>query len=507
MPLIPIDLRPGVAKNGTPYGRRGRWADSNLVRWKDDAIRPVGGWGRRKDSGGDDIVALYADATTEAARNVLAWTANDGSRHFVVGTNKALYHVSASGVVTDLTPTGFAAGSKNSGLLSGYGTGPYGAGAYGTPRTGAGLVPTPVASWSFDLWGEDLIAVFRSDGNRVFKWQPNVDTALVEITQAPQNFQEVLVTDERILLGIKATERLVQWSGSEDRAQWTPDATNQAGSITLSGNGPLVAACKVLNTLLIVGANDAYAGRYLGPPFIYGFERVSDACGIVAPNALVASGTFAMWPDGRNMWLFNGAQVTEVRSDVVDFFIRDINPNERSKTYGFLIKGFNEIWWLYQATSSTTTEPDSYICFDYQQNHWTKGKLDRTVGADSGPALRDPLMVSPAGLLYNHELRGVRITDGLAPFCETAPVEVGQGDAQTFVDYLYPDAERAPGLEATFKARDMPQAAQRSYGPYSMAAPVPVRVRGRQIQVRFEGRDPDWAIGSMRLNVKPGGRK
>lgn len=507
MPLIPLDLRPGVAKNGTTYARRGRWADSNLVRWKDDAIRPVGGWERRRDSSGDDIAALYADATTEAARNVLAWTANDGSRHVVIGTNKALYHVSASGAVTDLTPTGFTAGSKNSGLLSGYGVGPYGAGAYGTPRTGEGLLPVPVSSWSLDLWGEDLIAVFRSDGERVFKWQPNVDTDLVEIPEAPQNFQAVLVTDERILLGIKATERLVQWSDSEDRTEWTPDATNQAGSITLAGNGPLLAMCKVLNTVLIVGANDAYAGRYLGPPFIYGFERVSDACGIVAPNALVASNTFAMWPDGRNMWLFNGAQVTEVRSDVVDFFIRDINPDERSKTYGFLIKDFNEIWWLYQSKNSTTTEPDSYICFDYQQSHWTKGKLDRAVGADSGPALRDPLMVSPAGLLFNHELRSVQITDGIAPFCETAPIEIGQGDTQTFVDYIYPDAERAAGLEATFTARDMPQAAPRSYGPYSMANPVPVRVRGRQVQVRFEGRDPDWAIGSMRLNVKPGGRK
>lgn len=507
MPLIPLDLRPGVAKNGTTYGRRGRWSDSNLVRWKDDAIRPVGGWERRRTSAGPSISAMWSDAATEAARNVLAWTANDGTRHFVIGTNKAIYHVSSGGAVTDISPSGFAGGAKDSGLLSGFGVGPYGAAAYGTPRSGSGLVATPADSWSFDLWGEDLIAVFRSDGNRVFKWQPNVDATLIEITQAPENFQEVIVTDERILLGIKATERLVQWSDSEDRTEWTPDATNQAGSITLAGNGPLIGACKVLNTILVLGANDAYAGRYLGPPFIYGFERVSDSCGLMAANALVASDTFAMWPCGRNMWMFNGAQVQQVKSEVVDFFLRDIKENERSKTYGFQIRNFNEVWWLYQSKDSTTTEPDSYICFDYQQNHWTKGKLNRTVGADSGPSLRDPLMVSPDGLLYNHELRSVRITSGPAPFCEIAPIEIGQGDVQAFVDYIYPDAERAPGLEATFKARDMPQATARSYGPYSMANPVPVRVRGRQIQVKFEGRDPDWAIGSMRLNVKPGGRK
>jgi hypothetical protein len=507
MPLVPLDLRPGVFKNGTAYGQRGRWSDSNLVRWKDNAIRPVGGWERRIKSDSTPIAALWADPTTEAARNILSWTANDGSRHLVIGTNEALYHVSASGTVTDISYSGFVGGNKDSGVLSGYGVGAYGVGAYGTPRTGEGLVSTPVASWSLDLWGEDLIAVFRSDGERVYKWKPNVDATLIELTTTPQDFQGVVVTDERILLGIKATERLVQWSDSEDRTEWTPDATNQSGSLTLAGNGPLIGLCKVLNTILVLGANDAYAGRYLGPPFIYGFERVSDSCGLMAANALVASDTFAMWPCGRNMWSFNGAQVQQVRSDVVDFFIRDLNQNERSKTYGFQIRDFHEIWWLYQSVNSTTTEPDSYICYDYQQDHWTKGKLNRTVGADRSAALRNPLMVSPEGLLFNHELRNVSITTGPIPFCETAPVEIGQGDQQTFVDYIYPDAERAANLQARFKAADMPQDTKRDYGPFSMANPVPVRVRGRQIQVRFEGRDPDWAVGSMRLNIKPGGRK
>jgi hypothetical protein len=478
-----------------------------LVRWKDSAIRPIGGWLPRLDTNSDPIPDLFSDPTLEAARNIIGWTANDGSRHVVIGTNAAIYHISATGVVTDISPTGFAGGNKDSGLLSGYGVGAYGAQAYGTERTGQGLVPTPVDSWSFDLWGEDLVAVFRSDGEKVYKWTPNVDTELDELPTTPDNFQGIIVTDERILLGIKATERLVQWSDSEDRTNWTPDATNQSGSLTLAGNGPLINVAKVLNTILVLGANDSYAGRYLGPPFIYGFERISDSCGLMAANALVVTDTFAMWPCGRNIWSFNGSQVQQVRSDVVDFFIRDLNQNERTKTYGFQLRDFNEVWWLYQSTTSATGEVDSYICYDYQQDHWTKGKLNRTVGADRSSALRNPLMVSPAGRLFNHELREVSITTGPIPFCETAPIEIGQGDQQTFVDYIYPDAERAPNIRAKFKVRDMPQDTPREYGPFDMANPVPVRVRGRQIQVRFEGRDPDWAVGSMRLNIKPGGRK
>ena len=507
MPLVPIDLRPGILKNGTAYAQRGRWSDSNLVRWKDNAIRPVGGWERRVDTTGEQIPALWADSSAEAARNMLVWTANDGSRQIVVASNAGIYHVSATGVVSDITPTGFSAGSKNSGLVSGYGVARYGKQSYGTVRTGAGLVSDPVSSWSLDLWGEDLVAVFRSNGERVFKWAPNVDAELQELSTTPQNFQGIVVTDERILLGIDARGRVVQWSDSEDRTEWTPDATNQAGSIRLSGNGPLIGVCKVLNTLLVLGANDAYAGRYLGPPFIYGFERVSDSCGLMAANALVASDKFAMWPCGRNMWLFDGAQVQQVRSDVVDFFIRDLNTNERAKTYGFQLRDFNEIWWLYQSIHSTTGEPDSYICYDYQQDHWTRGKLDRAVGIDRSPAASTPVMVSPDGRIFNHELRTTAISSGPIPFCETAPLEIGAGDQQVFMDYIYPDAVRAGTMKTSVLARDMPQDTPRTYGPYDLSNPVPTRARGRQIQLRFEGRDPDWAVGSMRINIKPGGRR
>ena len=506
MPLVPLDLKPGVFKNGTQYGGRGRWADSNLMRWKDSAIRTVGGWARRLGVDSTPIAPLFSDPSDEAPRNIAAWTALDSSRHFVVGTNRALYHISASGAVTDISPDAFVGGPRSSGLITGYGVGAYGRQAYGTPRDGQGLTVAPAVSWSTDFWGQDLVAQFRSSGP-IYSWTPNVSTELTPIPNAPQDLQSIVVTDERILLGINATDRLVIWSDSEDREQWTPDATNQAGSIRLAGNGPLINVVKVVNTLLVLGAEDSHVGRYLGPPFIYGFERVSASCGLVAPNAVVVADKFAMWPCGRNMWRFDGAQVQQVQSDVVDFFRRDMNMNERTKIFGFQIRDFNEIWWLYQSNSSPRGEPDSYICYDYSQDHWTKGKLDRTVGADRSASLATPVMVSPDGRVFNHELRGVAITSGPAPFCETAPIELSSGDVQTFVDYVYPDVERAEDATVLFKASDMPQAAERSYGPFSLANPTPVRVRGRQIALRFETRSPNAAIGSVRVNVKGGGKR
>ena len=126
MPLAPIDLRPGVYKNGTAYSGKSRWADSNLVRWKDGAIRVIGGWQRRENTSGVNIAALYADPTTEAARNVITWKDNTSVRHIVIGTNSNLYHVSVAGVVTNVTPAGFVGGDKDSGFEDGFGIAAYG---------------------------------------------------------------------------------------------------------------------------------------------------------------------------------------------------------------------------------------------------------------------------------------------------------------------------------------------------------------------------------------------
>ena len=46
--LIPLDIPPGVYKNGTDFESSNRWLDSNLVRWQDGSLRPVGGWDTRK---------------------------------------------------------------------------------------------------------------------------------------------------------------------------------------------------------------------------------------------------------------------------------------------------------------------------------------------------------------------------------------------------------------------------------------------------------------------------
>ena len=62
MAYIPLQIPPGVYKNGTDYQSKGRWNFSNLVRWFEGTIRPIGGWRKR-----------IATQLTGSARGLINW--------------------------------------------------------------------------------------------------------------------------------------------------------------------------------------------------------------------------------------------------------------------------------------------------------------------------------------------------------------------------------------------------------------------------------------------------
>ncbi|MDX1399525.1 MAG: hypothetical protein R3204_13450, partial [Oceanospirillum sp.] len=142
MALVPLNIPPGVYRNGTEFQQSNRWRDANLVRWEDASLRPVGGWRTRIE-----------DAATGIVRGMIAWQDNGGDRWVALGTANTLYAVKASNDVTDITPSGLATGLVDAEQNSGYGGGFYGLSTYGTVRPDSGSYGE-ATTWSLDSWGE-----------------------------------------------------------------------------------------------------------------------------------------------------------------------------------------------------------------------------------------------------------------------------------------------------------------------------------------------------------------
>ncbi|MGH7750054.1 MAG: hypothetical protein ACREQ5_35595, partial [Candidatus Dormibacteria bacterium] len=172
--LLPINIPPGFYRDGTRYQAKGRWADGNLVRFFQGAVRPVGGWQTLPNASGTALAPLAG-----VPRAIAAWRSADGTQWVGVATTTKLYII-AGGTAFDITPSGFtslhqdawnASGAGEFGNLN-FGVGPFGTGATIT------LIKDP-DTWQLAVFGEYLVGLSTSDG-RVYVWQG--DTGLPAAT-------------------------------------------------------------------------------------------------------------------------------------------------------------------------------------------------------------------------------------------------------------------------------------------------------------------------------------
>jgi len=492
MPLASIKIPAGVRSHGTEFESANRWLDVNLVRWRDGSLRPIGGWTLKAGS-----------AIDSAGRGAVSWVDNSEESRIAVGTYNKLFHINSGGTATDITPVGLTAGNIDAQINLGYGGYYYGSGTYGTARPSSGAA-IECTTWSLDNWGEYLVACSVDDG-KLYEWTLNLASPAAQIANSPADCLGLMVTEERFLfaLGADGNPRLIKWSDKEDNTTWSPLATNEAGDFELQTNGEILCGLRARGKALILTTTDAHTATYIGPQFVYSFERVGTACGAISRKAAVSFDQGSFWMGTNGFFMFDGSAVAEMPCEVIDHVFNNMNVAQRSKTFAVHNSQFGEVWWFYP--SGDSNENDSYVAYDYKENHWNIGRLNRTTGIDSG-VFRNPIWFDEGGNVYNHE-------DGYnhspyTSYAETGPIMIADGDSVAKVNQLVPDELTQGQVTVSFKTRFHPNDVERSYGPYSTANPTDVRFTGRQFRLRINGSElNDWRFGVPRINIIAGGRR
>ena len=62
---------------------------------------------------------------------------------------------------------------------------------------------------------------------------------------------------------------------------------------------------------LIITDTDAHSAKYIGPPYVYGFDRVGTACGAVSRMSAVDTDMGAFWMGQKGFFMFDGNSVRE----------------------------------------------------------------------------------------------------------------------------------------------------------------------------------------------------
>lgn len=473
--MVPINLPPGLFKNGTVYDAKGRWYDGFLIRWYEGILQPIGKWRIALNTSGQALTALGAQTRAYLMR----WQSTNGER-IVVATNAKLWANDSTGGGTgnwtDITP----AAGYNSNLCG------------------------------LDTFGGELII---ADGGKIFRWDGTMAALATEVTGDPTNSNNAVVTPERFLvaLGANSNPRSVRWADQETSSVWTAAVGNQAGALSLATRGVLVCGRAGKGQTLLFTSTDMWSMTYIGGQFVYSFRQEGDKCGIIAPGAAVMVDGRAFWM-GRNGFFVYDGYVRQLRCDVHDKVFGDLSSTQKqtfaevNTITSMSVSRFNEIWWFYAKTGST---PNCQVIYNYKDDHWTvNDTFDRIGGTDAGLGLAPMMIDSATGTVFEHEhpLGGLF---GLTAYAESGPFEVGGGDQLAKIQRILPDGLNLADAQMKLYTSMAPLDTETVTGPFSLADPMDVRVVGRQGRLRIESvsNSNAWRVGTPRLGVIPSSRR
>ena len=331
---------------------------------------------------------------------------------------------------------------------------------------------------------------------------------------------------------------LIRWSDQESVTNWTPAITNQSGSLRLSHGSAIQTALQARQEILVFTDAALYSLQYLGPPYVWGSQLLSDNISIVSLSAAVFTNGTAYWMGSDKFYKYDG-RVQTLRCDLRQFIYNDINRAQFSQIFASTNEGFNEVWWFYCTAASNTI--DRYVVYNYGEDIWYYGSMARTAWLDS-PLRNYPIAATYVNNLVYHESG---VDDGTLAVLEpiiagitTSQFDIGDGHNMAFVWRILPDLTfrgSTDGVTPRIVMQLLPLQNSGSgynnpvsiggtnvlgeqYVTATQSYPVDldtftgqinIRVRGRQMSMTIFSYElgTQWQLGAPRIDIRPDGRR
>ena len=439
----------------------------------------------------------------------------------------------------------------NSGLdvyvpSTGWGVGTWGAGAWGAATTLSDV--NNLRLWTHDNYGEDLIINPRGGG--IFRWVENdgLSTRAVELATTsganlvPTKALQVITSEtdrHLIVLGadpISGSSRtgtidpmLVAFSDQENNLQFEPLSTNTAGSLRLSSGSSIVGGIKARQEVLIFTDTSLYSMNFIGPRLTFAINLINEGAGLIGPKAAANSPKGVFYMSKKGFYFYNGS-VQKIPCSVQDHVFSDLDETQAFKCFAGLNEEFSEVWFFYPSVTDNETEISRYVIYNYEENSWSIGTLERYSWLAAG-VLDKPLAAgeeSTTKRIYEHE-KGFNddesAMDGV--FVESADIDITDGDRFVFLKRILPDilfvnetgTSQNPAINVVVKRRDFNNQTLSTDSTTQITSSSTfgsLRSRARQFVLRFESDDDNtdsdrknykWRLGSTRVDIQPSGRR
>ena len=438
--------------------------------------------------------------------------------------------------------------------LYGWGAGFWGSGGWGTGSTST----SAIRIWNAQNFGQDLI--FGPKGGLLYYWSTNGSpltsrgVALSSLAGASDTplFQNLLLVSDasRFVFAfgtndygsVELDPMLIRWSDQEDAVNWTPAATNQAGSLRLSHGSSIVAVAQTRQEILVWTDTALYSLQYVGTPIVWSSTLLTDNVSILSDRAWSTASGKTYWMGIDKFYMYEGSTST-LTCDLLQYIFDDtpgINNNQNAQIFSSTVEKFNEVWWFYCSASSTTI--DRYAVFNYTEKIWYFGTMVRTAWIDASVINHLPIAADDTNkkLMYqesgNDDL-STNVAVAITSYITSAEFDLDDGHNFSFVWRMLPDitfrgsSAASPAVtmyllpltnsgsgyndntstNSNQSVADQSSAAVTRTGTYPVeqfTGQVYTRVRGRQLSIKVESTalGVQWQLGAPRLDIRPDGR-
>ena len=420
----------------------------------------------------------------------------------------------------------------------GWGASTWGASTWNTPRSTTSVI-LDARLWSINNWGEDLIITQKDGGT--YEWDTSLgmtDNRATVVANAPTTSTLSVISTETRHVVCMGTETeiadtttfdkmFIRWSDQEDYNQWTPNVTNSAGSQRIAGGSEIRCARPAKGTILIWTDTTMQSMSFIGPPFIFGFRQLGNDCGAVGLNSAIVIDDVAYWMSDGQFFRYAGS-VQEIPCPILNHVFDDINKVQYAQVYAAQNSNFSEVIWYY--CSSSASQNDRYVIYNYLENSWYFGTMNRSTYQDNGvelnPLASEYLSTSNAStistingltqgrsLIYAQESGVDADGSALTAYIQSGDGDIADGETFSFINKVIPDFQNQTGNTViTLSVKDYPNdtaTVGETLTVNNTTRFVNTRIRGRQSNIKIENNDigDNWRFGTLRVNIKQDGKR
>jgi hypothetical protein len=445
----------------------------------------------------------------------------------------------------------------------GWGTGVWSRGTWGSSSTVAVYYPARLIFQ--DKFNNDLI--FNIQGSYIYYWaytsafntRAVLLSSLSGAIAVPQQVGKILFAPSGHLLAFACTNYdasqsgpnylgtydplLIRWANVDadigpDPLNWQPTLTNTAGYLRLSIGSRIVTALRTKQEILVWTDVSLSSLQFLGTAEVFGLQEVSSAITIFGANTVIGANNVVYWMGNDKFYTYSG-RVDTLPCTLRQYVFTDINREQQGIFFAGQNAEFNEVIWFYCTAGSN--DIDRYVVYNYAENIWYFGDLERTAWIDTG-VIDYPVAAKDGYVYYQEYGNNDGQPNGASPlpipaYIQSADIDIEDGDKYMLIRRIIPDvnfnnsetqnpvtgATIVPQVVMTVGVRNFPGAASTTINAEGQTTAksvitstatidqytnqVFIRARGRQMNFKISSDTigTQWQLGMPRVDARPDG--